>query len=92
MKRVVVEGTEKCLINYVRKHLALVRNLVVSQLQANPSGTLFHYSSEIFMGSNSPCLVSIRSSHILIFQEPIWSCSGLPLFCFLVSVDVINKG
>lgn len=68
------KGTEKCLINYVRKHLALVRNLVGSQLQGNPSGTRLHYSSEIFMGPNSPCLVSIRPSHVLIFQQPIWSC------------------
>lgn len=67
------------------------QNLVVSQLQADPSGTLFHYSSEIFMDSNSPCLVSIRSSHILIFRWPIWSCSELPLFCFLIAVDVIDK-
>ena len=68
MEKGVVEGTEKCLINYVRKRLALVRNIVVSQLQASPSGTLFHYSSEIFMGSNSRRLVSIRSSHIFIFR------------------------
>lgn len=60
--------------------MALVRNLVVSQLQVNPSGILFHYSSEIFMGSNGPCLVSIRSH---VFSSSGSQC-GVAVRCLCV--------
>lgn len=73
------QGTEKCFINYVRRHLALVRDVVVRQLQVKPSGTHIHYSCEIFMGCSSPCLVSVRSSesHLPVASVESQGCFSL---------------
>lgn len=79
------------LINYVRKAFGSGQKLSCWSAASDPSGILFHYSSEIFMGSHSPCLVSIRFLHGLIFQRLLWIYSRLALFSFHAASDIIDK-